>query len=127
MVEIPLPIIPSEIPKKSGFYKGKPVEEWTWKDFQNYYEDRYTHTFSIKPASYKAAMRKKQIEYSFELRGKALFKAMIDWLISHPKYSVTWTDANMSLIVGNHAWAREIAERAKKSIGKDLDNPVDEL
>ena len=129
MVEIDLPqILPiAEVPKKAGFYKGKPVEQWTWKDFQNYFDDLYKQKLDKTPPTYKPGTRKAQIEYSYNLRGKELLKAMMDWLIKNPYYSPNWDSVGISLCLGNHYWSAIIAEKAKKMIGKDLDNPVDEL
>jgi hypothetical protein len=127
MVDTFFPIMPvAEVPKPAGNYKGKGIEDWTWKDFQNYFDDKYAQKFGLKPPTYKAALRRAQIAYAVELRGKELFKAMIDYLLERPK-RVEWSSISMSLILGNHGWAIDISQKAKKKIDAELDLTDEEL
>jgi hypothetical protein len=123
---IPTLIATKNVPKPDGNYKGKDIEDWSWKDFQNYFDDRYSMKFNHRAPSYKTPVRSAQIKKSLGLRGNVLFKAMIDYLIDSPK-RLEWNVITMNLILGNHSWAIEIAQLAQKRIGAELDLSEDEI
>ena len=128
MVDTFFPITPVDtVPKPAGNYKGKAIEDWTWKDFQNYFDDSYAQKFNSRPPSYSLKVRPNQIKNSLNLRGNVLFKAMIDWLISHPHYSSQWYTISLNLCLGNHNWAIEISQKANKKLGTELDLTEEEL
>ena len=105
-------------PAIAGKYSSKSIEEWKWLDFYNYFEDNYKKTF--KRSSWENFQqrnaKKTMIESSYELRGKELLKAMIDWVFDNYKDYPKWNDVSIGLICGKHGWAEMISENAQKQL-----------
>lgn len=120
-MEEPFSFIPKPIPKKGGVYKGKDIEDWEWKEFQNYFDDKYMQMFDSPAPFFKAAHSKSMIDAAIKRRGKELLKEMIDWAFdNYYKYSVKWDSFSLTLICPVHGWSNMIAAEAEKIIKNRL-------
>ena len=108
-------------PATVGDYKHKEVKDWKWRDFYNYFDDKYAKIVggnrwvTIKERNAK----KRVIEQSYEFWGKDVFKAMIDWLFENYKDYPQWKEVHIGLICGSHGWAKMIGENAQKQLELD--------
>jgi hypothetical protein len=103
----------------TGAYLEKPVQFWTWKDFQNYFDAEYARLIGrAAPILANGEVKKRSaiIASSVKLRGGVLFKAMIDWLFANYKRYPQWDLVAINLICGKHYWANMIADQAEKSM-----------
>jgi hypothetical protein len=97
----------------------KPVQFWNWKDFQCYFDAEYARLIG-RPVPILADKELKKrsaiISSSAKLRGNALFKNMIDWLLANYKKYPQWDLVTINLVCGKHYWANMIADKAVKSM-----------
>jgi len=105
-------------PQNSGNYREKPVDDWGWKDFQNYFDDQHVKILgTVAPAlAIKDFGRAKGvIEASYKHWGKQLLRDMIDWTLENRYKHPQWTTISMGLICGKHYWGNYIAEQTQKA------------
>lgn len=107
---------PGPVPKEDGNYKGKSIEDWAWKDFQNYFDDTYTQKLNKKPPYYNIQKQKHMVMNAMELRGKEVLKAMIDFVFDNMTKYPQWNTVSMTLVCPIHGWSNMIAEGAEKKL-----------
>ena len=95
----------------------KPIENWTSKDFVEYWNGLYIknlHLFPPKTTTKILSMVKNSMEHW----GKPLFKEMVDFVFRSYKRHPEWQDLQINLICGSHFYATDIAYKAQVSMKK---------
>jgi hypothetical protein len=111
---------PGAIPKPDGNYKGKDIEDWSWKDFQNYFDDTYSQLLNKRPPYYTNVKQKAMVDKAMKVRGKALLKEMIDFVFTNKTKYPQWDTISMTLVCVTHGWSNMIAEKSQKKLDNAL-------
>lgn len=107
---------PRPYPEKDEGYTTKELDFWTWKDFQNYFDDSYQQKLGMKPPGLpftEFPKRKTMLESSINYWGRPLLKSMIDFLIERGS-TLKVDTIGINLVCGKHYWANEIAQRTQR-------------
>jgi hypothetical protein len=102
----------------TGYFR-KPIENWGWQDFLEYFDDSYKDEFKVASplqfAGWQARTAyKSRIESAYQFWGKAVFRHMIDIIFDIYKDYPEWGEVTINLICGTHHWAAMIGNKASK-------------
>jgi hypothetical protein len=109
---------PGAVPKEDGNYKGKSIENWSWRDFQNYFDDTYALKFNKRPPYYSILKQKPMVEKAIRLRGKEVLKGMIDFVFANKTKYPQWDTISMTLVCPVHGWSNMIADKVEERLDK---------
>lgn len=110
-----------KVPVKGTGYKNKELDKWSWLNFYDYFIAEYNEKVGdpLWISGKAKGAKKKIIEQSMAYRSNLVLKTMIDWLLGHYQDYPEWKEPTIGLVLGNHGWAKMIAEKAEKKLELD--------